>query len=174
MEGPRGCTVADRRAFAQTARERTVPWRRTAFLMCGDWAVAEDLVQVALVRLYKHWHRIDLEGVDAYTRKVISRLAIDEARRPHRRAEVLTSPPERASAPPGEDGFDVRSALDHLAPRQRAVLVLRFYCDLSVSQTASTLKVSEGTVKSQSARGLDTLRSLLGESVVTTEGLKLR
>ncbi|MEC3975204.1 RNA polymerase sigma factor [Amycolatopsis sp. H20-H5] len=161
--------MADRQEFAGIARERASAWRRTAFLMCGDWAAAEDIVQVTLVRLYKQWNRLDAAGIDAYTRRVMSRLAIDEARRPHRRAEVLIPPPEHpVPAVCSADGIDVRAALDRLAPRQRAVLVLRFYCDLTVSQTAVALRITEGTVKSQTARALTTLRASLPAASVST------
>ncbi|WP_253889615.1 SigE family RNA polymerase sigma factor [Actinokineospora diospyrosa] len=149
-------------SFSRMAAERAPLWCRIAFLVCGDWALAEDIVQVTLVRLYQRWERLDPTRVDGYARRVIARLAIDESRRPHRRAEVLVTPPDRpASESMSTDGLEVRAALDRLAPRQRAVLVLRFYCDLSVAETASALRISQGTVKSQSARALDTLRTLL-------------
>ncbi|AHH98862.1 SigE family RNA polymerase sigma factor [Kutzneria viridogrisea] len=154
--------MVDRQAFTQLARERAPAWRRLAFLMCGDWSRAEDIVQVALVRLFQQWHRIDPEGVEAYTHKIISRLAVDEARRAYRTAEVQIPPPDLAGAPmTTEDTLDVRAALRRVPPRQRAVLVLRFYSDLTVAQTAKALGVSEGTVKSQALRGLQALRSLL-------------
>ncbi|WIX75274.1 SigE family RNA polymerase sigma factor [Amycolatopsis carbonis] len=154
--------MADRKNFTDVARDRAPAWCRVSFLMCGDWALAEDIVQVTLLRLYKRWHRLDPDGIEAYARKVMARLAIDASRQPHRRSELLTAPPEhpqRDSAP--EDGADVRAALGTLGPRQRAVVALRFYCDLSVAETAATLRISEGTVKSQSARALATLRTLL-------------
>ncbi|SES42738.1 sigma-70 family RNA polymerase sigma factor [Actinokineospora terrae] len=150
--------------FSEVARDRAPLWCRIAFLVCGDWALAEDIVQVALVRLYQRWDRLDPAGVDAYTRKVIARLAIDESRRPHRRAEVLVAPPDRPGPTPPADRDEVRAALGTLGARQRAVLVLRFSCDLSVAETASTLRITQGTVKSQSARALGTLRTLLSDN----------
>lgn len=80
--------MAERSEFAAVRRERTAAWSRTADLMCGDWSHAEDLVQAALLRLYLKWPRINLDGLDAYARRTILRLAIDESRRPHRRIEV--------------------------------------------------------------------------------------
>ncbi|WP_239155200.1 RNA polymerase sigma factor [Amycolatopsis sp. FDAARGOS 1241] len=162
--------MADRKSFTDVARDRAPLWCRVSFLMCGDWALAEDIVQVTLVRLYKRWHRLDLDGVEAYARKVMARLVIDAARRPHRRGEVLTTPPDRPRRDASlEDGaeVEVRAALATLGPRQRAVLVLRFYCDLSVTETAAALRISEGTVKSQSARALATLRTLLSPGPAT-------
>ncbi|SHG35407.1 RNA polymerase sigma factor [Streptoalloteichus hindustanus] len=152
--------------FTRLARERAAAWRRLAFLMCGgDWARAEDIVQVALVRLYKQWRRIRVDTVDAYMHTVISRLAIDESRRAYRHTEVLGEPPDsaRVTSTP-DDTLDVRAALRQVPQRQRAVLVLRFYSDLTVAETAKTLGVTEGTVKSQTARGLEALRSFLSDS----------
>ncbi|XVS61740.1 sigma-70 family RNA polymerase sigma factor [Actinosynnema sp. CA-299493] len=129
----------DRRGFSPVVRERTVRWRRVAFLICGDWALAEDVVQTALLRLYKQWHRIDEDGLEAYARTVIARLAVSEAKRHRRRSEVLGGPPDRPM--PGsvtEDVLDVRAALSRVPARQRAVLVLRFYCDMTVEQTAGS------------------------------------
>ena len=155
--------MADWDGFAAVVQDRLVPWRRMAFLMCGDWSRAEDLVQAALLRMYGKWHRIDLAGVDAYARRVITRLAIDESRRAYRRSEVTSSelPDGPADGFEPAAGLDVRAALQQLSPAHRAVLVLRFYLDLSIADTAAALGVSQGTVKSQTSRGLTALRAAI-------------
>ncbi len=158
--------MADRNAFTAVVQNRLVSWRRTAFLMCGDWARAEDLVQTALLRMYGKWHRIDPAGVDAYARRVITRLAIDESRRAYRRSEHSTSElPDRPAADTDQaSGLDVRAALHRLSATHRAVLVLRFYLDLSIADTAAALDVGEGTVKSQTSRGLTALRAAIADT----------
>ena len=151
--------MADRAEFSVVARDRARLWRHIAYLMCGDWARAEDLVQQAMLRMYTRWHRIDPGGIDAYARKVITRLAIDESRRPYRRYEQGGELPEVAAHSSSmEDALAVRDALQQVPPKQRAAIVLRYYQELSVAETAAALGVSEGTVKSQTARGLATLR----------------
>lgn len=154
--------MAQRSEFSVVVKERAAAWSRTAYLMCGDWAHAEDLVQTALLRLYLKWPRINLDGLDAYARRTILRLAIDESRRPHRRAEVSGDPPERSAAPvDAAAALDVRAALQQVPARQRAVLVLRFYHQLSIAEAAQELRVTQGTIKSQTARGLARMRELL-------------
>ncbi|HZN73148.1 MAG TPA: SigE family RNA polymerase sigma factor [Micromonosporaceae bacterium] len=138
--------------------------RRTAYLLCRDWHLADDLVSITIGKLYRHWTRVRAaDNVDAYSRGVLTRVYLDELRRPWRREDATADTPEPPASQP-VDGIVERSALaqllDGLPPRQRAVLVLRFYCDLSVEETAALLHISRGTVKSQSARGLETLRSL--------------
>ncbi|MFB9684524.1 SigE family RNA polymerase sigma factor [Amycolatopsis plumensis] len=152
---------------------RAVVWRREAFLMCGDWSLAEDLLQTALMRLYTRWHRLDPAGIDGYTRRVIARLAIDEARRPYRRTELRDALPETPVATAeSAAALDVRAALQKVPPKQRAVLVLRFFSDLTNAEAAKVLRISEGTVKSQAARGLATLRRLLDEPADLTGHIK--
>jgi RNA polymerase sigma-70 factor (sigma-E family) len=143
--------------------------RRSAFLLCGDWHTAEDLVQSTLVKMYRSWSRVaKRDTVHNYARTVLLRTWLDERRKPWRRSESigpdLPDPPD-----PGVDlaagvGRDwdravVHSALLTLAPRQRAVLVLRYFEELSIAETALVLRCAEGTVKSQAARGLVALRS---------------
>ncbi|MEV6898952.1 SigE family RNA polymerase sigma factor [Amycolatopsis sp. NPDC051372] len=162
--------VADRWELSQVVRERAGVWRREAFLMCGDWALAEDLVQTALLRLHTRWQRIDPSGVDAYARRVISRLAIDESRRPYRRAELRADLPDAPVTGADQAGIlDVRAALAKVPARQRAVLVLRYFSDLTSTDVAKVLRISEGTVRSQAARGLTTLRQLLCEAATAAE-----
>ena len=141
--------------------------RRTAYLLCGDWHTADDLVSVALVKLLRHWRRVSaMEAPDAYMRRVLLRAWLDELRRPWRRRERPTATlPECAASPADpEDPEDRRwilALLAELPPRRRAVLILRYFCDLSVEETAEALGCGEGTVKSQTARALDTLRARL-------------
>ncbi|WP_433271507.1 RNA polymerase sigma factor [Actinosynnema sp. CS-041913] len=158
----------DRLDFTRVVVDRAMAWRRVAFLICGDWQGAEDLVQTTVMRLYRQWHRLDAEGVEAYARRVISRLAIDAARKRARFGEVRAVVPEEASAEGAsrEDVMDVRAALSGVPAGQRAVLVLRFYLDLSVAETAAVLGIGPGTVKSQCARGLEALRMRLGSAPV--------
>jgi RNA polymerase sigma-70 factor (sigma-E family) len=158
----RGSSWDDEFARYVGARARTL--RATAYSMCGDWHHAEDITQIALLTLYRVWPRIADETRDAYARKVLLRVYLDDRRRPWRSREHLTDAvPENGAEPEGfEDRTLVLSALSGMAPKQQEVLVLRYLHDLSVEETAEELGVSTGTVKSQSARGLATLRKRLG------------
>src|SRR5690606_17725887 len=140
--------------------------RRTAFLMCGDWHRAEDIVQAALVRVYLNWSRIEAaEGPGPYARKAVINAAIDETRKPWRRERAMAETPESAvvrdHAAAAVDRDEVAQALATLPARQRAVVVLRYAEDYDVETTASLLGISPGTVKSQASRGLATLRERL-------------
>jgi RNA polymerase sigma-70 factor (sigma-E family) len=151
--------------FAEYVDARALVMRRTAYLLCGDWHRAEDLTQIALTKLYVAWPRLNQDGrVDAYARKVLVRTSIDESRRAHRRRETtVESIPEVSTffgAP--DDRLDVSAALAKLPPGQRAVVVLRYWEDQSVADTARLLGRTEGTIKSQASKGLATLRTLLG------------
>jgi RNA polymerase sigma-70 factor (sigma-E family) len=144
--------------------------RRTAHALCGDWGEAEEIAQHAFVRLYAHWPKVRRDSAEAYLRTVVTRLFLDSRRRGRRREQTMASPPE--SAVEADTSSDERqpllTALQHVPPRQRAVLVLRFVHDLSVEQVAEALRCSTGTVKSQTARGLQTLREAY-RGVVTPE-----
>jgi RNA polymerase sigma-70 factor (sigma-E family) len=151
--------------FARYFGERAHSLRSTAFLLCGDWHHAEDITQAALLKLYLAWPRLARhDALDGYARKIVLRTFLSEHRRSWRKRERLTdAPPETATEQPGtEHEMLVRHALAGVAPKQRAVLVARYFNDLSVEETAAALGCSTGTVKSQSARGLDTLRKRLG------------
>lgn len=146
--------------------------RRTAYLLCGDWHRAEDIAQTALAKLYVAWPRLNRGGqVDAYTRKIVVRAAIDDSRRWFRRKETAMGalPDIETAAVPGvDDVIDVRRALAALPPGQRVTVILRYWEDLPITETAELLGCSEGTVKSQAAKGLAALRQLLaaGRTVV--------
>lgn len=139
--------------------------RFTAYLLCADWHEAEDIAQAAFVKLYLAWDRIDRQGsIDAYVRKVVVRTYLNERRRLWRKLERLTGTP--AEPPPqqpdaAEQRLVVWRALIQVPQRQRAALVLRYWEDLSLLDTAAILGCSVGNVKSQCARGLQTLRGLL-------------
>ncbi|CRK60461.1 RNA polymerase sigma-70 factor [Alloactinosynnema sp. L-07] len=161
----------DEQQFAEYFTARRDAVRRTAFLLCGDWHKADDLAQTAFVALHRSWRKVrDREALDAYVRRSVVRAMIDETRRPWRRERQVDQLPERATHD-GELGNRVatRSALldglSRVPPRQRAVLVLRFLEGLDVAATAEALKCSEGTVKSQTARGLAALRESLGDTL---------
>lgn len=136
--------------------------RRTC---CVDWHEAEDLTQTALTKLYLARRSVRMETAEAYARTVLFRVFLDTRRTARFRKEHLTAvPPERppAGVEP-EEGIVMCEALGEIAPRQRAVLVLRFWHDLSVDETTGILQCSPGTVKSQSSRGLESLRAVLGD-----------
>lgn len=150
--------------FARYVGARVRALRATAYALCGDWHTAEDLTQTTLLTLYRVWPRIEERTRDAYARKVLLRAHFSDRRRPvHTRERLTDAVPDNGAAPEGlEDRSLVLTALSGVAPRQQEVLVLRFLHDLTVEETAEELGVSTGTVKSQSARGLATLRKRLG------------
>ncbi|NUT47376.1 MAG: SigE family RNA polymerase sigma factor [Saccharothrix sp.] len=152
--------------FDEYVDARALVMRRTAYLLCGDWHRAEDLVQTALTKLYVAWPRVRRDSPDAYARQVLIRTAIDDSRRAFRRREkVVDSVPDGRACDATSD-LDVRRALAALPAGQRAVVVLRYWEDLSVTETARLLGRTEGTVKSQAAKGLAALRALLGHDVL--------
>lgn len=139
--------------------------RFTAYLLCGDHHEAEDVVQAAFLKLYLAGPKLARqEGLDAYLRQIVVRTFLAERRRMRWRREKLSdAPPERGVAPAlSEDKFVVWQALKAVPARQRAVLVLRFWHDLGVEETAAALGCSTGTVKSHTNRGLKALRQRLG------------
>ena len=134
--------------------------RRTAYALCGNWVDAEEIAQHAFVRVYAKWPRIRSDSADGYLHTVVTRIFLDSKRRVRGREQSVAEPPDRMSFDPdAHDRQPLLTALQGVPPKQRAVLVLRFVHDLSVEQTARILKCSTGTVKSQSARGLQTLRA---------------
>lgn len=151
--------------FREYVAARSNALWHTAFLMCGDAHQAEDVVQTTLMKLYAAWGRVDRSGgCDAYVRKILARCVIDEHRRAWRRREKSVADLPEVVAPAGPDAEERRvvlHALAQLGPRQRAAVVLRFWEDMSVEQTAHVLNCSQTTVRSQTARGLATLRGLL-------------
>ncbi|WP_327005909.1 SigE family RNA polymerase sigma factor [Dactylosporangium sp. NBC_01737] len=140
---------------------------RTAYLLTGSQHAAEDLLQSSLLRVMRHWDRVD-EPL-AYVRRAMVNQRTSIWRR-LRNAEVLTDdPPDR----PAEDPMDrvlqrqsLLQALDRIPVRMRAVLVLRYWEDLSETDTAAMLGISVGSVKSQASRGLARLRDVLGVDVL--------
>lgn len=160
---------ADEAAFRAFAWSRWVPLRRTAYLLCGDWHHAEDLVQNALVKLYVAWRRVRDTEPDAYTRRILLRCYLDEQRRPWRRERPGDLPDSASTAIDQAVQLDLREALARLPARQRATVVLRFWVDASVAETAAALGCSEGTVKSQTARAMGQLRSLLSDPALVSE-----
>ena len=168
--------VVDRdREFGEYFDARVAVLRRTAYLLCGDWHRAEDLVQTALVKLYVAWPRVQRSGaVDAYARQILVRTAIDDSRRWFRRSETVAEvvPELPAGYRDVADEVDVRRALAELPPGQRAAVVLRYWEDLPVAETANLLGCSEGTVKSQASKGLAALRRLLAAGRPVLEDLQ--
>jgi RNA polymerase sigma-70 factor (sigma-E family) len=149
----------DRASFEQYVAERRPALVRTAYLLCGDVHLAEDLVQSALVKAVGHWKRIG-DHPEPWLRKVMVHDHISRWRR-HRGRERLTyAVPDGPAGEAGRD-LDLAAALARLAPRQRAVVVLRYYEDLTEQETARVLGVSVGTVKSQHRDAIARLRSLV-------------
>jgi len=140
--------------------------RRTAYLVVRDWHTAEDVTQQALAKVYAAWSRIRPETRMAYARRAVvnESLSLLRRHRPETPTQHLPEDPVDDHAP----GLDLGRLLDLLPPRQRAIIALRFLDDLPVSEVGRLLGVADGTVKSQTARALDTLRTHL-PALTTTE-----
>lgn len=155
---------SDREAdFAAYMQARQPSLLRTAYLLTGDRHAAEDLVQTALAKLFLSWDRVrDRDALDGYVRRILLNEHRSVWRRPWRRLERSTDVvPERE---PHQDAYDDGSraalwdAVRSLPPRQRAVVVLRYYEELGEREIADLLGIAPGTVKSQASRALATLR----------------
>jgi RNA polymerase sigma-70 factor (sigma-E family) len=153
--------------FAEFAEGASVPLRRTAFLLCGNWHTAEDLVQTTLAKVFVSWRTIRRrDALHAYTARTLVNTYLAE-KRSKRATEIVTDRlPECPVEPQAlETRMVVLGALATLPPRARAVVVLRFWEDLSVEQVAAVLGCSPGNVKSQTARALGKLRAVLDEAL---------
>jgi RNA polymerase sigma-70 factor (sigma-E family) len=159
----------DTAAFSEYVTLRWLPMLRTARLLTGDDGLAEDLVQTALERCYAAWPRLRAPAAaDAYVRKTIVNTFVTWQRRRSWHEVPRDRMPESTGADPTTEVSErsvLLAALAELPARQRAVVVLRFYEDLSVQQTAAILGCSTGTVKSQTAHALTKLRGLLGDEL---------
>ena len=149
--------------FTEYLAARQAALLRTAYLVCGDRHQAEDVLQTALAKLYLSWDKVrDRGAVDAYVRRIIVNETTSSWRRPwHRRERATDVLPETATHHDTYDDGGSAALWDvvrSLPPQARAVVVLRYYEQLSEAETAETLGVSKGTVKSQSSRAMALLR----------------
>lgn len=142
---------------------------RAAYLLLGDLNLAEDAVQSTMLRTFRRWDHAR-DAPEAYSRTVLVSVCHDHWRQQRRQVEEVladTTDLDAATASFTEDverRHALEQALGELSVQQREVLVLRFFFDLSISDTAGVLKVPEGTVKSATSRGLESLRGLLSGS----------
>ncbi|MCK0111965.1 SigE family RNA polymerase sigma factor [Ornithinimicrobium sp. F0845] len=164
--------------FVAFVRARQRALVRAAYLVCGDHHVAQDLVQEALTKLAHRWERVRTGSPEGFVRRIDYRDAISRWRKvgrewPHDHQDTALAGRESDEHDPVESwiaGADMRDALAQLPPRQRAVLVLRYYEDQSEVQIADYLGISPGTVKSQAHRALATRRELLPDLASASSG----
>jgi RNA polymerase sigma-70 factor (sigma-E family) len=150
--------------YVEYATARMPVLRALAYALTGDPHRSDDLVQHTMTKVYQHWRRVrGYDQLDAYVRRILVNAFVEERRHSWTRVrlvdqlpDVLVSDPDRSS-----DQEILHAALLRVPPRQRAMLVLRFLNDMSVSAVAELFRVSEGTVKSQTARGLQAVRRAL-------------
>ena len=155
--------------FETFVRDRSTALLRTAYLLTGDRGHAEDLLQTALLRTARHWSRAR-DAPEAYARQVLVNLSRDRIRRLFRRPREAPMPANPEYLRTADDGYErvterrvVVRAMAELPTRQRQGIVLRFFEDLSVEQTAKLLGFSTGTVKSYTSRALARLREILAD-----------
>jgi RNA polymerase sigma-70 factor (sigma-E family) len=153
-------------AFERFVAARSPDLLRTARLLSHDRGHAEDLVQIALLKAYRHWRRIESADPYAYVRRILVTSAASWWRR-RSSSELVALPAREVAVPDATDAVAERDrmtgALSRLPPRMRAVLVLRYAEDLSETATAAALGCSVNTVKTQTARGLARLREQLAD-----------
>jgi len=154
------------RDFSSYMEARQPSLLRTAYLLSGDRHTAEDLVQVAFAKLYLSWDKVRDQGaLDGYVRRILVNEHNTLWRRPWKRREHSSDEvPERGRHDAYDEGSDLWAVIQTLPRRTRAVIVLRYYEELSEAEIAEALGISRGTVKSQASRGL----SLLRERTTTT------
>lgn len=155
--------VDDEHEYTDFVSARLARWHKTAYLLCGDGMRADDIVQATVTALYRYWrHAAEVDNLDAYVHRMLVRNFLDERRLKWSRVLLMSQTPDRPAAETNSDDRDlVQTALARLPRGQRAVLVLRFLCDMSVDETAAALNCSAGNVKAQTSRGLESMRTHL-------------
>lgn len=171
---PNESAISADAAFTAFVHDAWRPLYRTAYLLLGEHGAAEDLTQAALAKTYAGWSRIrERDAAYGYARTTLLNEARSLFRRPSwGRERPVAALPEKSAETDPSDRPAVLDALRGLPPRQRAVVVLRFYEDLSVAETAAALDCSTGTVKSQTSEALAKLRRLLGDAVLPEGALR--
>jgi RNA polymerase sigma-70 factor (sigma-E family) len=159
--------VSGHQGFTEFVAARGASLFRIAHLTCGSRAEAEDVLQSALEKAYRNWGRLHAgSDPEPYVRRIIVNTAISRARRHAILRIFLTHAPPDVPAPDSLSSVELRqvlmAGLRTLPPHQRAVLVLRFFEDMTEAQTAEILRCSTGAVKSQAFKGLARLRALIG------------
>ncbi|WP_067500959.1 SigE family RNA polymerase sigma factor [Actinoplanes sp. TFC3] len=167
------------RDYIEYVTGRLARLHRTAYMLCGDAHRADDIVQTTLTALYTHWKRVaTADNIDGYVHSILVRRYLDERRLRWSRVRLGEVPVHAAVAGAADHDIVERdalmTALRALPKGQRAVVVLRYFDDLSVEATAEALKCSVGNVKSQCARGLATLRAVLGPDRQVSTALGMR
>lgn len=158
--------AVEEREYIEYVTARLPALRRLAYLLSGDVHRADDLVQQTITTLFVRWRRVrTVDHLDGYVRSMLVNGFIDERRRTWASVRLFRNVPDQPAPP--DEGIEeravLRAAMARVPRRQRAVLVLRFIYDLPVTEVAQVLGCSTGTVKSQTSRGLSTLRKLLEE-----------
>lgn len=164
-----GRDAAAEAAFTEFAAASRSRLRSTAYLLCGDWDRASDHVQEGLIRTYVAWPRLVRKGGElAYARKAVVSAFLDATRKRSSTERPTAEPADRPSghdlASAVADRDALMSALARLPERQRACVVLRYFEELDVRETAVALRCSEGTVKSQTSRALASLRAMFDDA----------
>jgi RNA polymerase sigma-70 factor (sigma-E family) len=158
--------------FREFVRDGSPALSRHAYLLTGDHQLAEDLLQSALANTYRHWRRIRDDNPEAYVRRAMYHQYISWWRRRRVPEQLSAAPQETAQADPAEATalrVSLAQALSRLSPKQRAVVVLRFYADLTEAQAADVLGVRVGTVKRHAHDALRRLREIAPELIVGGE-----
>jgi RNA polymerase sigma-70 factor (sigma-E family) len=152
--------------YVEFVSSRLPSLRRLAYALCGDWHRADDILQTSLTKAYLKWSAVrSSQNPDQYMRAIVVNTFLSERRTAWSRVRLGDPPPETAAPDTGnvEDRTVLRQALARVPKRQRAVLILRFINDLGVAEVAEILHCGEGTVKSQTAHGLASLRRHLDD-----------
>lgn len=162
-----GQTEADDRAFAEYYTVHGAKIRAMAYLLCGDWHRAEDLTQIVFTKMYRSWRRISRDEVpQAFARRTLFRTYLDERRKPWRREVSVGDFGGTGLNPPVDDPdvvvqLAIRRVVADLPPRQRAVLVLRYWEDQPFEEVARVLGCTVSTARSLATRGVQALRRAL-------------
>lgn len=156
----------DDASYVEFVTARRTHLRRVAYALCGDWHQADDLVQIALTKLYVAWPRVHRDGrEEAYARQILVRSNIDDSRRPSRREKPGLPDDDRPGREdlPVEERTALFDALQGLPEMQRKTVVLRHWLGLTITETAVELRIGEGTVKSHTSRALEKLHEVLAD-----------